>query len=69
MRRIPTVLLLAMLAPLGGCAVVSATGAVVSAAGTAVGAAATVTETAVDTVAGGDDEECEDGRTEDGEDC
>ncbi len=69
MRRIPIAILLAVLAPLGGCTVVSATGAVVSAAGTAVGAAATVTETAVDTVAGGDDDACEDGRTEDGEDC
>lgn len=69
MRRVVILSFLAVLTPLGGCAVVSATGAVVSAAGTAVGAAATVTESAIDTVAGTDDEACVDGRTEDGADC
>ena len=66
MRRFSLSILLLALAPLGGCAVVSATGAVVSAAGTVVGTAASATGAAVDAVTG-DDEDCVDGRTEDGE--
>lgn len=65
-RLLPAIALLAL--PLGGCAVVSAGSAVVSAAGTVVSTAASATGAAVDAVTG-DEEDCVDGRTADGEAC
>ena len=68
MRPMLPVLVLSLM-PLGGCAVISAGDAVVSAAGTVVDAAASATGAAVDAATGDDDDDCVDGRDEDGESC